>query len=250
MHVRIGTCLIAHHTMLRRLASLLPARQRARDRPDSFHGVLTKWGWVLVPRTHAARGWTQPQLNEFLGNHIQAGEKLPFSDIQDIVDRWTLLVKLSDKPVARKRTKADVERDQNRRLYIEQLREDMAYSGPVSDDGSGTILKPRPKKVIPSGQVTFTHAWNYFMAKQYSQIEDMTEKEKRVVVGQMWRGMSMDEKDVYREEYSQLLALGKDIFHGKIVDREVKRRAVEKLNESKQRLLRRKQGIKNDLDTD
>lgn len=224
---------LTHFARLSRSYTVAASFALSKAHPENFNGVFTKFGWVLVPKTHIARGWTQPRLNEFLELNLK--QELPeLNEIQSLVDTWASQVDLVDKPSVKKRSAADVRHEQDLKLFLQQLREE-AQKGEKSRQ-----RVTRVKRQVSNGDVTFTHAWNYFMAKQYAQFKDLPESEARAKVGSMWRAMSMDEKDVYREEYSQLLQQGKDIYHGKIVDRAVKMKAVERLNLSKERSLARK----------
>lgn len=193
-----------------------------------------------MPKSHCARGWTQSRLNEALeakfGNPEDKNSVVPtLQQVQQETDIWGATVDLSEKPVYKKRTAADVKQEVDLRLFLLQLREEGKYKGEKK-----RLRTSRVKRDISNGNVTFTHAWNYFMAKSYPKFRHLSESEARSTIGQQWRLMSMDEKDVYREEYSQLLQLGKDIYHGKIVDRETKMKAVERLNISKQKSLDKK----------
>lgn len=211
-----------------------------KTNPELFHGVCTRFGWVLVPKTHCARGWTQSRLNEVLeakfGDIDTADAAGPsLQQVQLATDAWSDSVDLAEKPVFKKRTAADVKHELDLKLFLLQLREEGKYKGEKK-----RLRTSRVKRDISNGNVTFTHAWNYFMAKSYPRFKHLPESEARTSIGQEWRLMSMDEKDVYREEYSQLLQQGKDIYHGKIVDRETKIKAVERLNISKQKSLEKK----------
>lgn len=228
---------------LRRCMSTAALLLQLKTHPELFHGVFTRFGWVLVPKTHCARGWTQARLNEALeakfGNPEEPKdprECVPtLQQLQHETDLWSAAVDLAEKPVFKKRTAADMKHEVDLKLFLLQLREEGKYKGEKK-----RLRTSRVKRDISNGNVTFTHAWNYFMAKSYPKFKHLSEAEARSSIGQEWRLMSMDEKDVYREEYSQLLQLGKDIYHGKIVDRETKIKAVERLNLSKQKSLDKK----------
>lgn len=225
---------------LRRHVSTAASVLQLKTHPELYNGVYTRFGWVLVPKTHCARGWTQSRLNEALeakfGNPDAPGALLPsLLQVQLETDAWGARVDLAEKPVFRKRSAADVKHELDLKLFLLQLREEGKYKGEKK-----RLRTSRVKRDISNGNVTFTHAWNYFMAQSYPRFKHLSEAEARTAIGQEWRLMSMDEKDVYREEYSQLLQLGKDIYHGKIVDRETKIKAVERLNISKQKSLDKK----------
>lgn len=217
----------------RRCYSAAASFASCKAHPENFNGVFTKFGWVLVPKTHVARGWTQPRINEYLEQNV-GDDKPDLNSVQLWVDTWASSVDLAEKPAVKKKSAADVRHEQDLKLFLQQLREE-AKRGEKPRQRVARV-----KKSVTSGDVTFTHAWNYFMAKLYGQFKDLPEAEARAKVGLIWRLMSMDEKDVYREEYSQLLQQGKDIYHGKIVDRAVKMKAVERLNLSKERSLAKK----------
>lgn len=211
---------------------------RLKLHPELYNGVFTKFGWVLVPKTHCARGWTQSQLNEALEARFghSADSKLPsFDEIQEAVDSWGATVDLNEKPVVKKKSAAELKHELDLKLFLQQLKQEGRYTGEKK-----RLRVSRVKRDISNGDVTFTHAWNYFMAKSYPKYKHLPESDARSRIGLEWRLMSMDEKDVYREEYSQLLQLGKDIYHGEIVDRETKMKAVERLNLSKRRSTERK----------
>lgn len=223
---------MAFLTVLRRLYSVVPLAAQCAEHPEKFNAVNTKFGWVLVPKTHVARGWTQPRLNEYLSEHSTDGNPT-LDQIQLLADSWVANTSSSEKPATRKRTQVDIQHDEDLKLYLQQLREELAQKV--------GIRARRVKKDMTTNDVTFTHAWNYFMTQKYPVYKrTRTEAEARALVGNEWRSMSMDEKDVYREEYLALIQLGKDILHGAIVDRDVKLKAVERLNLSKEKSLQRK----------
>lgn len=224
-------------TILRRCYSLSASFAQCKAHPEYFNGVYTRFGWVLVPKTHIARGWTQPRLNKYLEQEMgkkNKDEPVDLDKVQVLVDKWASTVDLHGKPSIKKKSAAEVRYEENLKLFLQQLREE------VKDGDKRTQRSARLKKIVTSGDITFTHAWNYFMAKLYPKYSDLSEADARAKVGLTWRLMSMDEKDVYREEYSELLQLGKDIYRGKIVDREVKMKAVERLNLSKERIMAKK----------
>lgn len=222
-----------YSALLRRCYSVVATVAQCKISPENFSGVYTKFGWVLVPKTHIARGWTQPKLNDYLSQHIQR-EESHFEDVQPLADQWVASVDTSSKPVMKKKTAAEARHEEDMKLFLRQLK------GEEKPGEKKKLRASRVKKNVLNGDVTFTHAWNYFMAKQYPLHKHLSELEARSEIGLMWRLMSMDEKDIYRQEYSQLLQQGKDIYHGKIVDREVKLKAVERLNLSKEKSLARK----------
>lgn len=233
--------------LLRRCYSVAATVAQCKISPEIFSGVYTKFGWVLVPKTHIARGWTQPRLNEYLSEHLQS-ENPVFDEVQPLVDQWATSVDPSSKPTIKKKTAAEVRNEEGWRLFLQQLKEEQKLGEKKK------LRAARIKKSVLSGDVTFTHAWNYFMAQQYPLHKHLSEAEARSKIGLIWRLMTMDEKDVYRQEYSQLLQQGKDIYHGKIVDREVKLKAVERLNLSKEKSLAKKlkklEKTQNDLHED
>ncbi|KAJ8146662.1 hypothetical protein OY671_000270 [Metschnikowia pulcherrima] len=209
--------------------------------PELYNGVPTKYGWVLVRRTHVARGWTQASLNEKLDSKFgNAQQSLDRESIQEVVDDWVESVDIFQKPKTRKRSRADVNSDNDMRLYLQQSK---------FEDGTGTAEKRtsetevKSHKKIDSGAVTYTNAWNYYMTVTYPKFKHLPHKEARQTVGVQWRQLSLDEKEAYRQEYSSLLKQGKDILNGKIVDSDVKLQASQKLWEAKERTRLRKLGV-------
>lgn len=213
-----------------------------RQRPELFNGMYTDFGWVLVPKTHVARGWTQPKINEVLHTTFPNKDGLKFEQVQAAVDAWAQEVSLKDKPVAKKKNAAQVKEEEDLRLYFQQLREeDSTKHAPLA------MRALRVKRAAPTGNVTLINAWNFFMAKTYPQFKHLPPKEARRQVGMIWRTMSVDEKDVYRGEYLQLLELGKDILHGEIVDREVKIVALERQRIAKEKSKQKKKKLLDEL---
>ncbi|OBA20473.1 hypothetical protein METBIDRAFT_22916, partial [Metschnikowia bicuspidata var. bicuspidata NRRL YB-4993] len=220
-----------------------------KTRPDLYNGVFTKFGWVLVKKTHVVRGWTQLQLNQVLEEKL--GEPLDQHDwdtVQQYADEWVRTANANQVPKLKRRTMADKSREEDMKLYLQQLRYDETEEISADDekrrkrrlDGTKEI---KQHKEINKNAVSFTNAWNYYMAVTYKTHENLSPKERRVKVGTDWRQMSMDQKEVYRQDYTRLLNLGKDVLHGEIVDQEVKLKATQKLWEAKERARLRKLGV-------
>lgn len=218
------------------------------ESPELFNGVPTAFGWVLVPKTHVAGGWTQPLLNETLKNSFAPGSKPLRQEIQQVVDQWVQDVDVSNKPVFKKRTSADLQYEDEVKLYYLQTREDESLSSKMPRPRAPRL--PRGSSSGGSGGgVTFINAWNYYMAQTYKNFSHLSETEARRAVGALWRQMDVSQKDEYRAKYRELLLSGKDILHGKIVDRLVKLKAVERQRLAKARsLAKKKKALEEELE--
>lgn len=233
---------------LRRLASGTVADLKMN--PDLYNGILTKFGWVLVKKSHVARGWTQSLLNKELDNKLgNVSEKPDWEVVQKIADEWAETADISQIPQISKRTGAQVNKDNEMRLYLQQVRyEEPTEESEGAEDSEDPNIQSAKRelktyKKINKEAVTFTNAWNYYMTVNYNKYSALPSKEARQKVGTDWRQLSLDEKEYFRQEYGKLLNLGKDILHGKIVDKEVKELASKKLWESKERTRLRKLGV-------
>lgn len=140
-------------------------------------------------------------------------------------------------------------KDNEMRLYLQQVRyEEPTEESEGAEDSEDPNIQSAKRelktyKKINKEAVTFTNAWNYYMTVNYNKYSALPSKEARQRVGTDWRQLSLDEKEYFRQEYGKLLNLGKDILHGKIVDKEVKELASKKLWESKERTRLRKLGV-------
>lgn len=201
--------------------------------PDAFNGVYTKYGWFLVPKTHLTRVWTQSEV-------VKAIEAKDLQDSgyqaqQEVVDEWAENVDLKEKPKSVPRTAEQVRTEENIFLFRQQIKEEQHPEAPP-----GVERKRRITRNMNSSTITYTHAWNYFVTVMYPKFKDMTWKESRLQISQIWRQMSLEEKDNYREEYAELLHQGKDIHRGKIIDRAEKVKILEKQSAAKDRLYAKK----------
>lgn len=228
---------LQHAPLVRRVAYLHTQSSTIEllSHPENFKGILSKYGWVLVKNTHVARGWTQTEVNSYLDQHLTPQQLRDKQHLQAVVDQWMQGADLGAKPKHKKKTAEDVRKLEELKLYLQQLKEEGKFSGTRATKALALL-----KRKVSSLQVTFTYAWNYYMAVTYPKCKDLPPKEARKLVAAQWRLMSMDQKDVYRMEYSKLLEEGKDILHGEIVDREVKMKQTARLQRSKKRSLRRK----------
>lgn len=206
----------------------LTTAKALRD-PDLYNGILTKYGWLVVPSTHVVRGWTQPLLNKLLDERFEAGAQVQPLQIQAVADHWIETVDLKTKPKVRKVTLADKMREDDLKLYLQQLKEEPGPKSKIKRLSPPRSLQKRA--AATGGEVSFTNAWNYYMAVKYRDYDSsvLLLADIRKELGTSWRLMTTYEKDAFREEYAALLQLGKDIYRGKIVDREVKDRAMERL---------------------
>lgn len=188
-------------------------------RPNDFYGLVTNFGWFVVPKPYYAYRWTTRLLDQEIKNAYPDIQKNPRShdELQSVIDKWVQSVKPHDVPAVSKPTKADLERQKNEDLYQQQLKEDEIVDGPVLE----TKRKVRYKRTS-RGSVTFIHAWNYFFSVTHPQYAHLGKTEARKEVTGIWNSMTTDEKEAYRESYSRLLEEGKDIFRGKIVLKEEK----------------------------
>lgn len=203
--------------------------------PENFNGVPTKFGWFLVPKTHATRTWTQLEITSAIEATKPSDHS--YQTLQSIVDKWASEVDLKNKPKWAKPTPAQVQQQEDMFLYRQQLKEE------ESTPSATKIRYQRQKRLtrnMNSNNISNTHAWNYFVTVKYKQSKDITWAEARKVLGEEWRLMSLEDKDNYRTEYAKLLEGGKDIYRGEIIDREKKLKILEKQSQSKDRVYARR----------
>lgn len=192
---------------------------------DRAVGVYTEYGWVVLKHSHVARGWTAKEIEKAVDRELGARAKLADKyEIQQIAEKWEANVNLDEKPVHKKASPVETQVREERLLFMEQLREELSSGkfGKTSRNGLGS-----------TDEVTAVQAWNYFVTKKYPEYKHLLKKEARAKVGLLWRKMYPEEKDVYKEEYRLLKALGKDILYGKIVDRETKDKANSRMRRAK-----------------
>lgn len=208
------------------LARLAPAA-RARlvphvaALPDLYRAVLTTAGWLAIPKELSARVWLLAQVSAAIAGATD------FALMQRTADAWAAATSPSLVPKLKKPT----------RVEISQAEELLAYKAQIRG-GKPPGAETRRKRPVDAG-ITFTHAWNFYMAQQWK-LFDMPSKEKRAHIALLWRNLSVDQKDYWREQYQELLELGRDIYKGAIVSREAKAAALKSLFELKQRVAERK----------
>ncbi|CCE78182.1 Piso0_000799 [Millerozyma farinosa CBS 7064] len=190
-----------------------------KTRPNDFYGLVTNFGWFVVPKPYYAYRWTTRLLDQEIKKAYPDIQKNSRSrdDLQSVIDKWVQCVNQHDVPSVSKPTKADLERQKNDDLYRQQLKEVEVVDGPASE----TKRKVRYKRTS-RGSVTFIHAWNYFFSVTHPRFAHLGKTEARKEVTAIWNSMTTDEKEAYRESYAKLLEEGKDVFRGKIVLKEEK----------------------------
>lgn len=204
-----------------------------RVKPVDFNALHTNYGWVLIPKTHFAYRWTKQHI------HKEIEEKYPDigkntytnAEIQEVVDKWIKTVDIDEKPSSTKLKKADIRKQKEESMYRAQLREEFYEDEMEKTTGSpkakdATIKKT--KKRTKNEAITFIHAWNYFFSVKHPNYSHLGKVNARKEISQEWNMMTVEEKEVYREEYSKLLAKGMDIYKGKIVTREEKLKKLPK----------------------
>ncbi|GEQ72898.1 hypothetical protein JCM33374_g6586 [Metschnikowia sp. JCM 33374] len=135
-----------------RFASSTPAHSKLH--PELFNGVFTKFGWVLVKKTHVARGWTQAQINEALEKTLgDPSDNHDWNDIQEAVDDWTNRTCKKTVPQKKKKTLSEAKQEADMKIYLQQVRFNEENT-PVP--ASKTEMKPFKKTT--SDSVTFTNA--------------------------------------------------------------------------------------------
>lgn len=203
--------------------TIASARSDRSKTPDRAVGVYTEYGWVVLKQSHVARGWTAKEIERAVESELGARAKLADKyEIQRIAENWEANVSLDEKPVYKKVSPVETRVREERLLFMEQLREEMT-TGKSGGERSGK----EPE------EVTAVQAWNFFVTKKYAEYKHLLKKEARAKVGLLWRKMYPEEKDLYKEEYRLLRALGKDILYGKIVDRETKDKANSRMRRAK-----------------
>lgn len=219
----------------RPLITFLAARPERSKKLERLTGVPTKYGWVMVKWSRIAKDWTTNELEKAIEQKL--GDQAHLADkykIQEIAEEWEKNTAPSVVP-SFETSKEDQRNEVNLQLYKDQIKSE----GPSSK--SKSILTPKLSSkaaktkapTIDSMGLTTLHAWNYYLAQNYQKFSHLLRKDARAAVGLLWRKLSIKEKNVYRDEYAALLATGKDILHGEIVDREVKMQATEKVNRAK-----------------
>lgn len=190
-----------------------------KTRPNDFYGLVTNFGWFVVPKPYYAYRWTTRLLDQEIKKAYPDIQKNPRSrdEVQSVIDKWVESVKPHDVPAVSKPTKADLERQKNEDLYRQQLKEDEVVDGPVLEKKRKVRYKRTSR-----GSVTFIHAWNYFYSVTHPRYAHLGKAEARKEVTGIWNSMTTDEKETYRESYAKLLEEGKDVFRGKIVLKEEK----------------------------
>lgn len=190
-----------------------------KTQPSDFYGLLTNFGWFVIPKPYYSYRWTTRLLDQEIKKAYPDIHKNPRSrdELQSVIDKWVQSVNPHDVPTVSKPTKADLERQKNEDLYRQQLKEEEVVDGSDQE----TKRKVRYKRTS-RGRVTFIHAWNYFFSVTHPQYAHLGKSEARKEVTGIWNSMTTDEKEAYRESYAKLLEEGKDIFRGKIVPKEEK----------------------------
>lgn len=225
----------------RPLITFLAARPDRGKKLDRLTGVPTEYGWVMVKWSHIAKDWTTKELNKAI--ELKLGDRAHLADkyeIQSIAEEWEQNVATSTIPSV-ETSKDDQKQQANLQLYRDQIKGE-ASSKMISERKLSPVSRSSiPKTLSDSLGLSTLHAWNYYVAQKYQDYKHLLKKEARAAVGILWRKLSSDEKNVYKDEYAALLATGKDILHGKIVDREVKIQATEKIIRAKENIRIKKQ---------
>lgn len=208
-------------SLLRRLWALKTLAD-VQLKPDNYQATITKYGWFLVPKTHVSDGWTLAELNKVLEKLPELKDQddkapLTFEDpryekVQEKIDEWADTVDLKKMPKVAVQTAKQKREAANQMLYIKQSL-GHTQSRPKSG-GADTRAKHE--------RVTFTHAWNYFRSIKGSEFREKGEPNDLKKISKMWAQLSYNEKNVYREQYVELLKQGKEVFQGELVDRRVK----------------------------
>lgn len=228
-------------SLKRPLITFLAARPDRGKKLERLTGVPTEYGWVMVKWSRIAKDWTTRELNKAIEQKL--GDRAHLADkyeIQRIAEEWEQNVNPSLIPTV-VTSKDDQKREANLQLYRDQIKGD---SSPKSSSVRKQSTTTKPAKSASSSDslgLSSLHAWNYYVAQKYQNYKHLLKKEARAAVGLLWRKLTSEEKDFYKDEYAALLATGKDILHGEIVDREVKIQATEKIIRAKENVRLRKQ---------
>lgn len=178
----------------------------------------------MVPKTHFSPDWTEEKVTEAVESafpNIKTSPS-PLLKVQKVVDQWAATVDLSGKPIVVKNTNKEKARKKDDILYRSQLR--------------GLTRAATKKDAQPADRVTFTHAWNYYLSINMLKHGEGGRRAAKAKIAEMWNVLPVEEKEECRKAYAALLEEGKDIYRGRIVTIEEKRRKSPKKKTSKKKL--------------
>lgn len=211
--------------------------------PNTFFGVHTDYGWFTIPRNTYATDWTIPQLHESIKEkYPDIDKKVPsHNEIQQVIDAWSQTCKPSSRPKPTKISRLDQQKLDSLLLYKQQtkaLERSKAKKDrqKVKESKKTEKLAKKEQKIkekaeyyqyilkygkIPDtfdfSKIPYTSAWNHYAAKYYNDDTGADTKEKRANVSATWQALSMEEKEVVRQEYISLLKEGQAYERGKLV---------------------------------
>lgn len=215
--------------MLRSLQTILRRNISSKSsslvkvKPNNFNAIATNYGWFVVPKTHYGFRWTIPRIHSAIQEKYKDPASVPkdIATLQAVVDEWVEKVDLSQKPEALKMNRKEIRRLKDEAIYRSQLKDNDVTTEP-QDRLQDPISVKKTRRKSNMDRVTFIHAWNYFFSLQHNRYSHLPTKESRKEISNEWNSLSVEEKEAYRESYSDLLKEGKDVYRGKIVTREEK----------------------------
>lgn len=202
----------------------VPTSADLRLKPNEFVALHTQRGWFVVPKMYYVDGWTLGEVETELSRASGA----LYGEMQRAIDRW---VERTPAPEPLKLTKSAMRQRESQTVlnYLADLKFDLQSeldAGPPPPPPSpppplqAQVEAPRAA-AMP--KTTYIHAWNYFLLKNSPYVEPQPGATKQQVLSAAWNKLDRNAKEVYRQEYTKLLASGRDIKGGKIVPREQKK---------------------------
>ncbi|KAK6203276.1 uncharacterized protein RJT21DRAFT_25881 [Scheffersomyces amazonensis] len=201
--------------------------------PNKYSTILTKYGWFAIPSTHYGSKWTIANIESFIESQPQDSiDTSNIPQLQNLInEKWVPEADLSNIIKVKKLTPKEIAHQKNEELYMSQLIGDRTIEVDVNDKSSNSDDGSSKKTTKKIG---FIHAWNYYVSLEYTRRGGEYKKVK-LEIAEAWKKISLEEKDYYRNEYIKLLESGKEILHGKVVDREVKLKQNQRREDAKRR---------------
>ncbi|KAL7665652.1 HMG box domain-containing protein [[Candida] zeylanoides] len=200
----------------------VPTSAELKLKPNEFVALHTQRGWFVVPKMYYVDGWTLGEVEAELGRVSGTS----YSEMQRAIDRW---VARTPTPEPLKLTKSAMRERESQTVlnYLADLKFDLQSEldagppPPPPPSQAAPVEAPPPTAAMP--KTTYIHAWNYFLSKNSPYVESQPGATKQQVLSAAWNKLDRNAKESYRQEYTKLLASGRDIKGGKIVPREQKK---------------------------
>lgn len=212
---------------------------------NDVFGVKLDYGWFFVPKKLYAADYTIPLLREFIGNkYPDIGEKpRTFEEIQGAVNEWVASAK-PRRPKPTKLTAVAREEAKNVKLlekqlgkeHIKETKEKKKVEKKASSANKKKLKILDNKRVclyvlehgkMPDdynyNEISLTHAWNHFAAKNYSSSNSLTYKaDAKKALAVKWNQMSAEEREKERSDLIELMKQGSFYSQGKVLSIKVK----------------------------